>query len=160
VDVYSRQFNPNNPGFKNHLQEVKESLDEQLPEGVRGEVVYADGQTLPFEDGKVDVLYLGNVIGGHVKDDELWGVDKSQTQIWKEKMNLIKEAKRVLKTEGKLIIEEDFPPVPSLIATWDKLIAYLEHEPDFDTRILENFKEGDQRLVLELTKRKNTETTT
>lgn len=140
---------------KSHLVDLKVKLDERLPEGVRGEVLHADAQKLPFEDGKVDTLYMVNVLSGHVKDDKMLGFRADKKRILREKHGLINEAKRVLKVGGKLIIEEEFAPAVSVRGAYLKVLHELEHDPDFDVRVVEEWEKGYERFVLELTKRED-----
>ena len=59
----------------------------------------ADAKKLPLADDSVDELYMGNLIG-----------DPGVTQ--KEKEIFFKEASRVLKNEGRLVVKETNTPYP------------------------------------------------
>ncbi|MBI2121998.1 MAG: class I SAM-dependent methyltransferase [Candidatus Sungbacteria bacterium] len=144
-------WDPVEQRMKSHLLEIKEHLNKFLPKGAKGEVLHADGQRLPFIDGQVDVLFMSNVIGGHIRGDELGGFKANQRRILREKQNLIKEAKRVLKTGGKLILEEEYAPAENVKAAWKKVVEDLKNDPDFTARDL--FDNGNGVPVLELTKK-------
>lgn len=153
IDVFRHWAMHDKSGNQSHLTQIKEMLDKRLPDGVKGEVVHADAQKLPFSDNSLDVVFMANVISGHVKNDQMGGVEATQRQILREKQNLIKEIKRVLRTGGSLIIEEEFPPDISGITAWNKVIEELQQDRDFYVQILEDFQKEDDRLVLKLTKR-------
>ena len=157
VDVFRHWAMHDKSGDKSHLTQIKDMLDKKLPEGIRGNVVHADGQKLPFADNNIDIVFMANVISGHVKNDKMRGFEADQRRILREKMNLIKEAKRVLRPGGILIVEEVFPPALSGMAAWNKVINDLEHDSDFDVKIVEDFENDDERLILKLTKRDNLE---
>ncbi|MDP3697566.1 MAG: methyltransferase domain-containing protein [Candidatus Taylorbacteria bacterium] len=155
VDVFRTQIHGQEKNWSegkldSHLKSLKENLDKQLPKGVRGEVLHADGQKLPFEDGSIDVIFMANVLGGHVKDDKMLGFEAGQKRIFREKENLIKEARRVLKVNGKLIIEEEYAPAESVNFVWDKIMKDLEKE-DSGFR-LRDLTEAKEIFTLELTK--------
>lgn len=139
------------PGDVSNLTFVKRNLEKGLPEGVKSEVLYADGQQLPFSDDQVDVLFMANVISGHVKDDKIRRSEASGRRIFREKTNLIKEAKRVLKIGGKLIIQEEYAPALSVKTAYEKILHDLKDDPDFSYRRIDDEEEGSS--VLELTKR-------
>lgn len=150
TQIYGQEKNWFEGKLDSHLKSLKESLDKQLPKGAKGEVLHADGQKLPFEDGSVDVIFMANVLGGHVKDDKMLGFEASQKRIFREKENLIKEARRVLRVGGKLIIEEEYAPAESVNFVWDKIMKDLEKE-DSGFR-LRDLTEAKEILTLELTK--------
>lgn len=155
VDVFRTQIRGQEKNWSegrldSHLKDLKKNLDKQLPKGVKGEVLHADGQKLPFEDASVDVIFMANVLGGHVKDDQMLGFEARQKRILREKENLIKEAKRVLRPGGKLIIEEEYAPASSVNFAWDKVIQELKQDSDFSLRDLTEEKE---MFTLELTKK-------
>lgn len=155
VDVFRTQIRGQEKNWAegkldSHLKDLKKDLDGQLPKGVRGEVLHADGQKLPFEAESVDVVFMANVLGGHVKDDQMLGFEADKKHILREKENLIKEAKRVLKSGGKLIIEEEYAPTLSVSFALDKVISELEQDSDFSFRDLTEAKEI---FTLELTKK-------
>lgn len=156
VDVFRHWAMRDKSGNRSHLTQIKEMLDERLPDGVKGEVVYADAQKLPFSDDSLDIVFMANVISGHVKNDQMRGFEATQRRILREKQNLIKEIKRVLRTGGSLIIEEEFSADVSGIATCNKVIEDLQQDQDFDVQILEDFEREDERLVLKLTKKADT----
>ena len=157
VDVFRHWARHDRSGNRSHLTQIKEMLDKRLPDGVRGEVVHADAQKLPFSDNSLDIVFMANVISGHVKNDQMGGVEATQRRILREKENLIKEIKRVLQIGGALIIEEEFTPDVSGTAAWNKVIGDLQQDQDFDVQIIEDFEKEDDRLVLKLTKRNKTD---
>src|SRR3989344_875239 len=156
VDVFRRQIRGQEENWyksgklESHLKDLKKELDEQLPKGAKGEVLHADGQKLPFEDGSIDVIFMANVLGGHVKDDKMLGFEVGQKRIFREKENLIKEARRVLRVGGKLIIEEEYAPAESVNFVWDKIMKDLEKK-DSGFR-LRDLTEAKEIFTLELTK--------
>lgn len=159
VDVFRHWAMHDKSGNQSHLTQIKKMLDKRLPDGVKGEVVHADAQKLPFLDNSIDVVFIANVISGHVKNDQIRGFEASQRRILREKQNIIKEIKRVLQIGGFLVIEEEFSPDVSGEAAWSNIIENLQQDQDFDVEIIEDFKNDDERLILKLTKRdrKNTE---
>ncbi|MDO8676592.1 MAG: methyltransferase domain-containing protein [Candidatus Azambacteria bacterium] len=135
---------------KSHLKSIKKELKEFLPNGVSSEVLHADGQRLPFADNYIDVLFMANVMGGHVRDDQLGGFEASGQRILREKQNLIKEAKRVLKIGGKLIVEEEYFPAENVKTALQKIINDLKQDKEFGVRDLTDPENAI--FVLELTK--------
>ncbi|MDO8523303.1 MAG: methyltransferase domain-containing protein [bacterium] len=136
---------------KSHLLDLKKVLDKCLLKDIKGEILHADGQKLPLRDGQVDIVFMGNVISGHVKDDELLGFAAKQKHILREKENLIKEAKRVLRVGGKLIIQEEFAPAESVRGAYKKVLNNFDADSDFSTNEIEDF-ENSGGVVFELTK--------
>lgn len=152
VDVFRHWKMHDRSGNQSHLTQIKDMLDKRLPNGVKGEVVHADGQKLPFSDNDIDTIFIANVISGHVKGDQMGGFRARQQRILREKQNLIKEIKRVLRIGGVLIIEEEFPPDVSGRSAWKEVMTGLQKDPDFDAQVIEDFENEDQRMVLKLTK--------
>lgn len=136
--------------LKSHLKDIKDYIDEVLPQGVKTHVLHADAQKLPFGNEQVDILFMANVFGGHVKDDKLLGFEADAKRILREKQNLIKEAKRVLKGGGKLIIEEEYAPAKNVAFTLEKIIDDLKHDSDFSFRDL---TDENGVWTMEITKR-------
>lgn len=158
VDVFRRQIRVHGQEgvwreggkLKSHLKTIEEELDRHLPKGAKGAVLHAEGQKLPFSDGQIDTLFMANVFGGHVKDDKMLGFKAGGQRILREKRNLIREARRVLKVGGKLIIEEEYAPAENVKSALGMVVNDLEHDPNFSFRDL---TDENGVFTLELTKK-------
>jgi SAM-dependent methyltransferase len=141
-------------GDESHLGHIKRLFDSHLPEGVKGEVLHATATKLPLEDGKIDVVYMANVVGGNVKNDFSGGENVKKAKILREKQHIIKEVKRIVKVGGKIIIEEGYGPNKFIGFAWEKVMEDLKKDKDFDVRVVDDGQtQGTDRIVIELTKR-------
>ncbi|KXK08870.1 MAG: hypothetical protein UZ21_OP11001000426 [Microgenomates bacterium OLB22] len=138
-----------------HLPYLKKSFEARLPDGVQGELVHADGTHLPFDREAVDIIFIANVLSGHIKDDTqtledgVIGFTASEKEVQVEKQRLIAEIKRVLRPGGMFIVEEEFPPYRSGRAALNRALEELQIDQDFE---VETTDDG-YRLILKLTKR-------
>lgn len=139
---------------ESHLNYTKAELREWLPEGINIQAVHADAQRLPFKDNSIDVIYMANVLSGHIKNQQI-EENVHPGKALREKENIIKDIKRALKTGGSLIIEEEYWPAVSVRIVYDKLLGDLSNDPDFLVEVIEDWDEDYDKLVLKLTKRQN-----
>lgn len=158
INVFNQTWMHGNDLGKSHLSRIQKELEKRLPRGIKSAVLHADGQKLPFADEQIDTVFMANVLSGQVKDDEMGGFKAGPKHILREKENLIKEIKRVLKVGGKLILENEYAPAESVRATYKKIMNDLEDDPDFDFRIVADpSRDGSEswQLVIELIKRQD-----
>jgi SAM-dependent methyltransferase len=136
---------------RSHLNSVKNKLEKYfVPEGINVELVHADAQKLPFVDEQIDVVFMAEVLAGHIRNQK-FGEKVHSGRALREKQNIIKDIKRVLKKGGKLIIQEESAPAEGVNIIYDKVIDDLSKDTGFQVKTLATW-EKDGEFMVELTK--------
>jgi len=149
VDLPPFRIQDNIGNQSENMDRLKNDFKSRLPEGVKGEIVYADGTKLPFDNETVDVIFMANVISGHIKDDFREGEHllPPDENVISEKLGILSEANRILKTGGKVIIEETY--MPAYMGIVENIIDALKTNDQWKIKEIEN----EDSLILELTKK-------
>ena len=142
---------------KSHLASTRDYYKKHESKNIKFEFVHADAKKLPFSDGQIDLIFMADVLNASIKDDELNGFKARNAQIVSEKKGIINEIYRVLKTGGRLIIEEKYRVVAGVENARDRVINELFLGAQFTVRDLTEIMQVDDmheelKLLLECTK--------
>lgn len=133
-----------------NMKRLRNDLEERLPDGIKGDIVYADATKLPFNDETVDVVFMANVLSGHIKDDKRMRAGlPSDKKVMTEKLGILSDVKRVLKEGGRVIIEETFAPAYKNVV--NKTVEVLKKDEDWQLKEHDDIDE--ESLIIELTKK-------